>query len=355
MSGVNEILAATNKNLKREVATTGDNVSAGTRIPFGVFPLDLATGGGIVYNRINLLYGSESSMKTTLALKAIASHQRLYPDKVCVFVDVEGHYDPGWAKTMGVDIAALKLIKPYYAEEVVDIVYGLMFAKDIGVIAVDSIAAMLTEKESEDEAEKMQVGKTPLLINRFYRKTGGALLKGREEGCFATLILINQIRFKVGVMFGNPETMPGGPSFLFASALTIRVYGKDEVVKGISPDLPAYKNVSFIIKKWKMPITKKAGEFLVALLPVPEYKLGVGQTYDWNTVLGMLKAHGLLQKGGDGWEFIDPCTGEFRYTAPTQDDIRELIDNDPSGYGQVLRSKLIEMALAETVEPHNGG
>jgi recombination protein RecA len=355
MSDVDSILTSVNKSLKREAATAGDSVETGIRIPFGIFPLDLATGGGLAYNRINLIYGAESSMKTTLALKGIANHQKTFPDKKCVFVDVEGHYDPSWASRMGVDTAALKLIRPFYAEEAVDIVYGLMFAEDIGLIAVDSLAALLTEKEADDQSEKAQVGKTPLLINRFYRKTGAALQQGREHGCYPTLVLINQIRFQVGVMFGNPETMPGGPSFKFASALTLRVYGKDENVEKVSKELPAYKKVSFIIKKWKVPITSKAGEFLVALLPIPEFGLKVGDNYDWNTVLGLLKGHGMLQKSSSGWELVDPDTGEIKFSASTQDGIREQIESAPGNYSQTLRSGLIRAALKESVEAPIGG
>jgi hypothetical protein len=212
------------------------------------------------------------------------------------------------------------------------------------------LAALLTTHESEKSAEDAIVGRTGLVINKFYRKMSMALGKARRAGRNPSVLCINQIRFKIGVTHGNPETMPGGPSFKYASSMTVRLYGKDVMESAVSTKLPAYKEISMIIQKHKVPILAKTGIMQVALLPIPEYNLQVGDAYDWNTLLSYLKSMELFAKVGKDWNLIDPETGEVS-SFKKQDDLKGKILKDPA-YGQRLKSQIIKfmMANGEAIE-----
>lgn len=303
MSDVKAIMKEMSKQYGDSVVSKGVEFEEMTRLPTGIFPFDLATGGGFPRGRISIVYGAESSLKTTMVLLAIATEQRVNPHMKCVFIDVENSYDPDWGATLGVNNDELIYVLPDHAEQVVDISEAFLYADDVSLVAVDSIAAMITTREAEKSAEGENPGSSGLVVGKLYRKVSLALLKTRKEGRMPAFIAINQIRMKIGVMFGNPETMPGGKPLLFASSLTVRMYGKDEMDKKVHPALPAYKAVSGVVKKWKVPITQKGFEFKLASLNIPAKKLTLGQCDDWNTVSTYLKEFGLLDKGekGKGW------------------------------------------------------
>lgn len=304
MAMVSEVIKAVKKHHGATTINTGVILQNAERIPTGVLPFDLAVGGGIPLGRISILYGPESSLKTTMALKAVANYQRMYPKKVCVFVDVENHYDPLWGEILGVNNKKLVYVLPDYAEQSVDIVQDLLDAKDIGMIVYDSIAAMITSNESTSSADKMVVGGAGLVVGRLYRKVSLGLLKARREGRHPAFIAINQTRFKVGVMFGDPETMPGGQAFKFASSLTVRLYGKEETVKKVNPVMPAYKLVSGIVKKYKVPIVAKTFEFKMGALDSPANGIVLGQVNDWNTMYTYLQEMGWAVKRGRKVKFL---------------------------------------------------
>lgn len=312
MTKIKDLLKNVSKQYKDDtIATMGVTILDPDRLPSGLFAFDLATGGGIPEGRCTVVYGNEDSMKTSLCLLLIASAQKKYPDKTAVFVDVEGVFSKNWARTLGVDVDKLVYIHPDNAEQMVDIVEGILYTDDASLVVVDSLAALLTQHEADKSAEDAIVGRTGLVINKFYRKVSMALGKARRHGRNPTLLCINQIRFKIGVMYGNPETMPGGPSFKYASSLTIKLYGKDVMDSGVSKTLAAYKEIKMKIEKHKVPILAKTGIMQVALLPIPEYGLKVGETYDWNTLLSYLKSMELFTKVENVWQLIDPETGEI--------------------------------------------
>lgn len=316
------------------------------RLPSGIFQFDLATGGGIPMGRISVIYGPESSMKTTLSLKLIAQMQQRYPSKRCVFVDAEGHFDPVWATKMGVNVEVLGYAIPPSAEKMVDMVEGLLYAKDLGLVVIDSLAALTTQKELDSDAEKALVGSGALLINKFYRKSSRALGMAKMEGLFPTMICINQIRYKIGVMYGNPETMPGGPSFKFASSLTVRVYGKDLIEKSINPSLPAFKEIKCVIQKYKVPIVSQNCEFKMALLPTAYYGLKVGGVYEWNTILHYAKTLGFIVKHGTAWATVYADTGETT-TYPKQVDIYNALTKNPALMDR-MKSQIFNKMVSST-------
>ena len=310
MGEVSRILTDISKHYKKDIVGKGKDP---TRIPSGIFAFDLATGGGVPRGRVSMLYGPEASMKTTVALKLIAQAQREEPKKTAVFVDVEKHFLASWAERVGVDCSPerLAVVITDTAEETIEVVESLIHADDLSLIVVDSLAAMVSTRELDSEVDKAQVGTSGLMINKFYRRTSVALGRAKSLGRTPTLVLINQIRYKIGVMYGSPEQIPGGPAFAFASSLTIRLYGRDEKDPEVSKDLPAFKKITIIIKKHKVPVIATNAEFLIAIIDNPRLNLKVGDSYDMSTIMAYLKSYDLMIKGKQGWELAMPGTGEI--------------------------------------------
>lgn len=340
MTKISDVQAAVAKEYKDDkVMTVGVNPEDPGRIPTGIFPFDLAMGGGIPMQRISLLWGKEDSMKSSLAMLACANAQRMFPDKKAVWIDIEGVFTKEWAADLGVNIDELVYVQPKNAEQVVDITESILHAEDASIVVLDSLAALVTQQELDKSAEDAIVGKTGLVVNKLYRKVTQALGEARREGRHPALLVINQIRYKIGVMYGNPETLPGGPSFMFGSSMSLRLYGKDVMENAVSKTMPAYKEVNMQIKKHKVPILATTAVAQIALQPIAEYGLGVGESYDWNTLLSYLKSLELLVKGKKGWDFVNPETGEV-ITYPTQDRLKEQVFEDRK-FGDAVKNALI--------------
>lgn len=282
--------------------TKGSELVDVERLPTGVFPFDLASGGGFPRGRTSIIFGPESSGKTNLALMAIALEQKINPEMQNVFVDVERSYDAKWAARLGVDTGRLTVLHPEYAEQAVDMVDAVMQADDVSIVVLDSIAAMMTANEGESSAEKASVGGSSAVVGKLVRKATTNFGSQKRKGLFPTLLLINQIRHKIGVMFGDPETMPGGNSLKFASGLTVRLYGKGKVVKEIHPAIPAYKETKGVIKKHKVPIVSTGFEYDMLMIPHEGHM--PGHCEDWNTVSNYLRNMGGLGKTEDGKAWV---------------------------------------------------
>lgn len=342
---ISDVQKAAVKTWKNEkLMTVGVNPEDPGRIPTGIFPIDLASGGGIPLQRISLLWGKEDSMKTTIAMLLVAQAQRMFPKKKAVWVDVEAVFAKSWATTMGVNVDELIYIQPDNAEQVVDMVEGVLRTEDASLVVIDSLAAMVTQGELDKPAEDAIVGKSGLVVNKLYRKVTHALGDARREGRHPTLLVINQVRQKIGVMYGSDEALPGGKSFPFGSSMSLRVYGKTVMETAVSKILPAYMEVSVQIKKHKVPILANTAVAQIALQPIPEYGLNVGESYDWNTLLSYLKSLGLMTKDGKkGWQLIHPATGEIE-KFKVQDELKEKV-YDGSDYGLELKQALIETLM----------
>jgi len=184
-------------------------------ISTGALSLDIALGGaGIPRGRVTELFGPESSGKTTLALHVIASAQRA--GGVAAFIDAEHALDTTWAKRIGVDVSALLVSQPDTGEQALDIAEMLVRSNSVDVIVVDSVAALTPKAELEGEMGDTHVGLQARLMSQAMRKLTGIISKSKTS-----LIFINQIRMKIGVMFGNPETTPGGKALKFYSSVRI--------------------------------------------------------------------------------------------------------------------------------------
>jgi len=192
-------------------------VSDVAAISTGALSLDLALGGrGIPRGRVTELYGPESSGKTTLALHTIAQAQKA--GGVAAFIDAEHALDPSWAKRLGVDLESLLFSQPDSGEDALNIVELLVKSNSVDIIVVDSVAALIPQAELRGEIGDTHVGLQARLMSQAMRKLTGAISKSKT-----CLIFINQIRMKIGVMFGNPETTPGGRALKFYSSVRIDV------------------------------------------------------------------------------------------------------------------------------------
>jgi len=183
----------------------------------GALSLDLALGGrGFPRGRIIELFGPESSGKTTLALHAIASAQR--EGGIAAFVDAEHALDPQWARKLGVNLDELLVSQPSYGEEALQITEMLIKSNSVDIIVIDSVAALVPKAELDGEIGDTHVGLQARMMSQAMRKLTGVISKAK-----ATVIFINQIREKIGVMFGSPETTPGGRALKFYSSCRVDV------------------------------------------------------------------------------------------------------------------------------------
>ena len=186
-------------------------------ISTGALSLDIALGGtGIPRGRIIEFYGPESSGKTTLALHVIASAQRL--GGVAAFIDAEHALDTTWARKLGVDISGLLISQPDTGEQALDIAEMLVKSNAVDIIVIDSVAALVPAAELQGEMGQSHVGLQARLMSQALRKLTGAISKSKT-----CLIFINQIRMKIGVMFGNPETTTGGNALKFYATVRVDV------------------------------------------------------------------------------------------------------------------------------------
>ena len=232
--GTGAIMPLSSKPLKME------------RLSTGIKELDEILGGGIPYGRVVELYGNEGSGKSTIAIHIVASCQKTYKKKVA-YIDSEHSLNPEYAKTLGVNLENVEFSQPDYGEQALEIVENLTRSGDIGVIIIDSVAALTPQAEIEGEMGDMQIGLQARLMSKAMRKL---VAIANQTGTI--LIFINQIREKCGRVFGNPETTPGGRALKFYSSirLEVRYTGKEShQVKG--EVLVTGQNIKITTKKNK--------------------------------------------------------------------------------------------------------
>jgi recombination protein RecA len=201
----------------------------------GSIALDEALGGGYAKGRIIEIYGPESSGKTTLTLHAIAEVQRA--GGTAAFVDAEHALDPAYAKRIGVDIDNLIISQPDYGEQALEIVDALVRSGAVDLIVVDSVAALTPKAEIEGNMGDSFMGLQARLMSQALRKVTGVISKSN-----CTVIFINQIRMKIGVMFGNPETTTGGNALKFYASQRLEIRRKEKLESGTGDDKEAFGN-----------------------------------------------------------------------------------------------------------------
>ena len=194
-------------------------------IPTGALSLDIALGvGGIPKGRIIEIYGPESSGKTTLAMHILAEAQR--KGEEVAFIDAEHAFDPTYAETIGLDIDNLYISQPDFGEQALEILEALVRSAGFGVIVVDSVAALTPRAEIEGEMGDSHMGLQARLMSQALRKL--TAITGKTG---TTIIFLNQLRMKIGIMFGNPETTTGGNALKFYSSIRMDIRQKDKILK----------------------------------------------------------------------------------------------------------------------------
>jgi recombination protein RecA len=213
---LNDILKAIEKQYGNgSIFKMSDKVSEKVEgVSTGIFSLDKALGGCIPFGRITELYGSESSGKTTMALNIIAQAQKLNHN--VAFIDAENALNISWAKTLGVNVDNLLISQPDSGEQALDIVETLVKSGEVSVIVVDSVSALTPMAELEGEMGDAHIGLQARLMSQAMRKLSSAIRKYK-----VALIFINQIRMKIGVLFGSPETTSGGRALKFFSSIRV--------------------------------------------------------------------------------------------------------------------------------------
>lgn len=329
-----QLLDRFKKDLGGDIGSYGGGFIDRDRAPTGLFPLDLALAGGFPRGKVSTVFGPESSNKTNLALLAIAQNQRSRPQETNIFFDLEHSFDPAWAQLLGVDTEKLIVVEPEYAEQAVDLLESFLRAEDCGIVVLDSIAGLTASAELQASAERVQVGGIALIMSKLYRKTTAALAAQAKAGRSPTLIYINQVTTKIGVMFGNPETMPGGKKPWFQSSLIVRVFGNNVMDLKINSSVPVFKNVSFIVRKFKVPVLGVNGKF--DMVTFDHDDLRIGQCDDFNLILEYLKSWGVCEAlpKGKGWQIIDEVY-------PTQKAFRAKLYQDKE-FGAEVRGSIIE-------------
>jgi recombination protein RecA len=298
-------------------------------IPTGSLSLDLALGGfGIPRGRIIEIYGPESSGKTTLALHVIAQSQRA--GGIAAFIDAEHALDPSWAKKLGVELETLLVSQPSSGEEAMHITEMLIKSNAVDVIVVDSVAALVPQKELDGEIGDSHVGLQARLMSQSMRKLTGAISKSKTS-----VIFINQIREKIGVMFGSPETTPGGRALKFYSSCRVDVRRIGQLKEG--EEVVGQRVRAKVVKN------KVAPPFRVAEFDMMHTN---GISYEGD-VLDLAIAQKLVVRSGAWFRYGDLQLGQGREKA------KAYLEENPT-FTEELKAKILAAGATTTAGAADG-
>ena len=311
---------------KGAVMRLGENAAMNVEaIKTGSLMLDIALGvGGIPKGRIVEIYGPESSGKTTVALHCVAEAQKA--GGTAAFIDVEHALDPVYAGHLGVDIDSLLVSQPDSGEQALEIAEALVRSGAVDIIVIDSVAALVTRAEIDGEMGDSHVGQLARLMSQALRKLAGALSK---SNCAA--IFINQLREKIGVMYGNPETTPGGRALKFYSSVRIDVRKGDAIKEG-TEIIGTHTRAKIVKNKVAPPF--KTAEFDIM------YGTGIshtGEIVDAGVELGIVK------KSGAWFYYGETRLGQGR------DNVKKLFEDNPE-LAEEIENKIMAAVTASAEE-----
>ena len=294
-------------------------------LPSGCLSLDIALGGGYPKGRIIEIYGPESSGKTTLTLHAIAEIQK--QGGTAAFIDAEHALDPAYAKKLGVDTENLLVAQPDNGEQALEITETLVRSNAVDLIVVDSVAALVPQAEIDGDMGDAHMGLQARLMSQALRKLTGIINKSK-----ATVIFINQIRMKIGVMFGNPETTTGGNALKFYASVRADIRRTAQIKSG--DDVIGNRTKVKIVKN------KIAAPFRIAEFDIM-YNAPISKTGD---ILDLAVEHEILGKSGAFYKYNDQNIGQGRENAK-----RYLLEN-PEVMAEIekkVRAKIRGEEIAE--------
>lgn len=297
-------------------------------IPTGSIALDIALGvGGIPRGRIIEIYGSESSGKTTLAYHIVAEAQKM--GGIAAFIDAEHSVDAGYAARLGVDVDQLLVSQPDTGEEALEIMDALIRSGAVDIVVLDSVAALVPKAEIEGDMGDSHMGLQARLMSQALRKIGGSLSKSKTSAIF-----INQIREKIGVMFGNPETTPGGRALKFWASVRLEVR-RTETLKASGEAVG--NRVKVKVAKNKVAPPFKAAEFDIM------FGQGISKS---GGILDLATDMGLVTKSGTWFTYGETRLGQGRENA------KAYLDNNPEIAAELegkIRGTLMEDDAAASV------
>ncbi|MEN9582165.1 MAG: protein recombination protein RecA [Candidatus Parcubacteria bacterium] len=322
------------------------NVSA---IPTGSIGLDIALGiGGLPRGRIIEIFGPESSGKTTLALHVVAEAQKL--GGICAYIDAEHAMDPEYAQNLGVNIAELLISQPDTGEQGLEIVESLVRTGKIDVIVIDSVAALTPKDEIEGDMGQQHMGKQARLMSQALRKLTALVARSNT-----IVIFINQIRMQIGVMFGNPETTPGGKALKFYTSVRLDIRRIAQIKKG-EEVVGSRTRVKVVKNKVAAPF--KQTEFDII------YGEGISLEGE---IMALGEKLGIIEKSGASYTYVPPAgekseKGEKADKAEKQPDkiplargydaTRQALRENPKLRDQIL--KVIRKRMKEVVSESSG-
>ncbi len=307
---------------KGTIMKLGDSKVMGVEsIPTGSLGLDIALGiGGLPKGRVIEIYGPESSGKTTLAIQAIANCQRA--GGIAAFIDAEHAFDKTYAEKLGVDVNNLLISQPDDGEQALDITEHLIRSGAIDIIVIDSVAALVPRSELEGEMGESKMGLHARLMSQALRKLTGTISK---TGCCC--IFINQLREKIGVMFGNPETTTGGNALKFYASVRLDIRRIGQLKDG--DNLIGNRTRVKVVKN-KMAPPFRTCEFDIM------YGLGVSKNGE---IVDMGSELGVMQKSGSWYSYEGTKLGQGR------DGVKQMLDDNP-GLSAEIEAKIKAKVMA---------
>lgn len=307
---------------KGSVMTLGENSKMAIEtIPTGSLGLDIAIGiGGLPKGRIIEVYGPESSGKTTVALHAVAEAQR--KGGIAAFIDAEHALDPVYAKNLGVDIDSLIVSQPDTGEQALEIAEALVRSGVIDIIVVDSVAALVPKAEIEGEMGDSHMGLQARLMSQALRKLAGSINKSKT-----IIVFINQLREKIGVMFGNPETTTGGRALKFYASIRLDVRKIDTIKQG---DSILGNRTRIKVVKNKMAPPFKQCEFDIM------YGLGISKVGE---IVDLGASLDIVNKSGAWYNYNDTKLGQGR------ENVKMFLQENPDLMNEIEGKIRVELGI----------
>jgi recombination protein RecA len=287
-------------------------------IPTGSLSLDLALGGGIPKGRIVEIYGPESSGKTTVCLHAVAEVQKA--GGTAAYIDAEHALDPAYAKRLGVNTDDLLISQPDSGEQALEILETLVRSNAVDIVVIDSVAALVPQAEIEGDMGDAQMGLQARLMSQAMRKLTGVISRSKT-----TVVFVNQLRMKIGVMFGNPETTTGGNALKFYASVRMDIRRTSQIKQG---DSVIGNHVRVKVVKNKVAAPFREAEFDIM------YNQGISREGD---VIDLAVTHGVVDKAGAWYEYNGEKIAQGREAA------KKFLAENPKVFDEIAK-KTVEAA-----------